>query len=439
MLRFSVVLHCSNFRALGLDPARTYSEQEVKAAYRAKAKTVHPDVKGGSDAGFRAVHAAYQAVAQSGCAAAAGNPSGSSTSHAVGDEQVFSARRPYADMYAQWHPEQSAAETSRGTSSSTQDDVKWYTYATHGSASSDDGSVHKAESRNARRDFYNPYGGKPTGPLGHERDSANDSTKDFYRAYSSGSYKATDGGYTDAEIRNHHARNRNIIWFMIFKRVSMSMVLGYIVFLLTFAPSNKVRILEAEKAKGMYSAEYLSTLPNTGDATSHSPFVNGAVFSSSPTYKRTASVHRAPADEPMEGGDLVDNRTVRRAASAFNKADWEYINSSIMERNKSKSTAGASSDEGQKTMIVDQGRPYASSFRGQPFTAEGLQKLQAERKLKKQQAGSGAIKGSAPSPAEIIAQSVPIASAQLPPALRAQVQVPRSEAYPDDMSYDADD
>lgn len=470
MIRFCVVLRCSNFRALGLDPAKTYTEQEVKAAYRAQAKALHPDVTGGSDATkFRAVHAAYQAVTGRGPSGGAGNASSSSyaastsgsttKSHAVGDEQVYGARKPYADMYAQWYPEQTAAETTAaasrsgggGKSSSHGEDLKWYTFGSGRTTTTAEEAAAGDGGRDARRDFYNPYGGAPSGQRGFDRDDANASTKDFYREYShaqSAGYTASEGGYTQGEINQMKARNQLLMLWRRGKRLVMVGAVVYIWYLMTLSPTNKARILQAEKKSGAYSADYLNTLPDNRTPTPYEKPANANPPVRVGRYSAFAGVSPKELEEGTAKESAEGSKPKKVVAVDYDKAAWDDINNAVMA--KSRSSGGQNQQppqqqQQQPVQIVDQSRPYAMKFRGKAFTAEGLEQLREERKTgKKATSSNNGMVGDAAalSPSVLVAQHTAIGSSQLPPALRERVQGPShglDAAEADDMSYDIDD
>ena len=62
MLKRSSLLLNSHLVALGLVENRSYSAEEIKTAFRTKAKELHPDVKGGDSEKFREVSIAYRTL-----------------------------------------------------------------------------------------------------------------------------------------------------------------------------------------------------------------------------------------------------------------------------------------------------------------------------------------------------------------------------------------
>ena len=342
----TAALRCRNMRALGLDPSRQYSAAELKDAFRAKAKAHHPDVSGGNEAKFREVQDAYQAVV------AGGYRSSSSTtgaSYASGDEAVYGARRPYSDMYATWHPEESAAQRV----DASPEGMKWYGFR---ETSADGFEVSRnttPPNATPEQKFRNPYGGPFSGPQGHQRDDANDSTRSFYRSCGrNGSYsnRYAGSGFTADEISQAVHRNRLIIVFHCLRMVVFCGCVSYILYCLLFKQDTGLRMAEAAK-RSNYPADYVDSLPD----------------------RQQGHPTTAESSNRATTADLYAKNAQRMAAE--------------LEKTKK---AGANRSS------------YAVSYRGQPFSAEGLEQLRQD-KVKKSSTAQGNDASATPQPVEMVA------------------------------------
>jgi curved DNA-binding protein CbpA len=365
--------NCSrHLRTLGLDPQQTYSDKDLKDAFRAKAKTSHPDVAGGNAASFQAVHAAYSALRHGDQSEAAYGGWSAQSSYAAGNEEVY---RRSSQTTSAWNPEQTAQECRAPLGED--ETIKWFTFRqTSGDATRGFSRMPSEEEKSqATRDFYNPYGGRFTGSNGHQGDGASTSTKSFYRPYTS-----SKEGFTPQEIRLAEMEGRRIIARLLLTKIIVPFLCLCAVYRSLTRKDNKVNIARAETESGTYSAGYLSTLPDrtkkenvTKQQEAQSEGVDySAHHASVSANQQTQRLSSSYPGEDMEPPERVE-------AAPHRKEQWAQHNADVM---SGKNPFVAARRRQQPRGAV------AATFQGKPFTAEGLQELREERRAKQKAAAA---------------------------------------------------
>ncbi|KPA73973.1 hypothetical protein ABB37_09550 [Leptomonas pyrrhocoris] len=154
-MRATTSFYCANLRTLGLDGTRPHTAAEIKAAFVEKAKSTHPDA-GGDPARFRQLKDAYDALrGRGGGAGGAAGPQ--PPYHDPYHDTAAAARRPQTGR-----PHIYAERYNDGDATTSSDKGTW------------------------------DYGAGTR--------YANNSTRSFYRPYSSNYYDPSATGFTRAEV-----------------------------------------------------------------------------------------------------------------------------------------------------------------------------------------------------------------------------------------------
>ena len=268
--------------ALGLTTSRALSQEEIKAAFRAKAKIHHPDTGGNADS-FKTICSAYEVLSGK-----------RDDSHIRGSDFYDHPHSPKTCNRDAWMREERTrdGETAKGSDHGMHTGAAW---------------------------------ANQSGP------KANYSTRDFYRPYTPGNGSS---GFTEEELHEAKTQTRHYIFYRVGKKLLIGALVWYAIY--SYYLEDRINMaLEAQKTPEGIEA-YLEMRANDLKTGKNEPYIT-------PYFERK-----------------------QREVEAQMQANEE--------RRKELGLSNSLQSDPQA------GKAMAVSYRGRPFTPEGLAAARRERK-----------------------------------------------------------